>query len=360
MKRLRAIAWRTALALGAWTWGSCAPSGFRDETLVQEVRILASSANPPYATPGAGVDVSVLAYDGRATQPEPMNVYWLPFVCEDPPNDAYYACFQQLEGTGGAGADAGADMDAGAGALGKIGPGVDLTPFLPSGPTFHFQMPPDAVTAHNTVSGSDPYGLAILFNVACAGHLELVPVDPSNVNPQTVPIGCFDQNHNQLGPDDWVFGFTRVYAYPADSGVTNTNPVIGGVDVEGQPLGIAPGLGQGYLAETLTSSRCTANSQSDCPHVHIGPVVPSSSQESYTLNGNATREEIWADFYATFGKLDDAARLLYDVGKGSEGDPSVTDNQWSPPSDAGDGTIWIIVRDNRGGASWVTVPVHVQ
>jgi hypothetical protein len=225
-------------------------------------------------------------------------------------------------------------------------------------------MPADAVTAHATPAGSDPYGIAILFNVACAGHLELVPVDPSNGNPQTIPIGCFDQNHQPLGADDWVFGFTRVYAYPADSGVTNANPVIQDVYVEGQSRGLMPGPAQSYVAKTLTSSRCTTSNQNDCPHVHIGPDVPASSQESYTLNGNSTREEIWADFYTTFGKLENAARLLYDVGKGSTGDPSVidsvTNNQWLPPSDPGDGFIWIIVRDNRGGASWVTIPVHVQ
>jgi hypothetical protein len=88
--------------------------------------------------------------------------------------------------------------------------------------------------------------------------------------------------------------------------------------------------------------------------------VPASSQESYTLNGNATKEEIWADFYVTFGKLDSSARLLYDITRGSVGDPSVTNNQWMPPNDPGDGFIWMIVRDNRGGATWVTVPVHVQ
>ena len=98
-----AILGTIALAGGA----SCAPSGFADPTIISTVRILASSADQPYAAPGADVNLQVLAYDGRSSQPEPMTIYWLPFVCENPADDAYYACFQQIE-NGGSSGDAGA------------------------------------------------------------------------------------------------------------------------------------------------------------------------------------------------------------------------------------------------------------
>lgn len=356
MKRLRALFWGWSFAVGAWALSSCAPGGFQDPTTISSVRILASRADTPYASPGGTVNLSVLAVDERASKPEPMQIYWVPLVCKDPPNDAYYACFQQLEGKGGEDAGAGAGADAGAGI--NLRPGVELP--LPTGDTFQFKMPEDAVSAHAPVPGTDPYGIAILFNIACAGHVELLPIDPNNINPQTVPLGCFDANHNQLGPDDYVFGFTRVYAYPSDSGVTNANPVIAGVDVEGQSLGITPNPDGSYTAKRFTSSRCTADRRENCPHVHIGAVVPDSSQEAYTLNGNPAKEEIWADYFTTFGQLTDQARLLYDANKGSVGDPSVTDDQWLPPNDPGPGTLWIIVHDNRGGAVWVTIPVTVQ
>jgi len=50
----------------------------------------------------------------------------------------------------------------------------------------------------------------------------------------------------------------------------------------------------------------------------------------------------------------------HDSAGGSIGGPSVTDDPFQPPSDPGDGLAWIVVHDNRGGASWITVPIHVE
>jgi hypothetical protein len=355
-------------ALGAWTASSCAPSGFADPALIKSVRILASSADPAYAEPGATVNLQLLAFDGRKTQPQPMTVSWIPLVCDDPSGDAYFACFPSFVG---AGADAGAGPGGNAGLAGLLKPGTNLTPLLPSGPSFSFRMPADVVSAHAPVSGATPYGLAILFNAACAGHLELLPFDPNNSNPQQIPLGCFDADHNQLGADDWVFGYTRVYAYAPDAGpdggpLTNANPILSSIDVNGGSLAVTPSAVAPHVYTTLafTSSRCTAATRDDCAHVPIGPLVPATSWEeipgSQDVNGQPQHEQIWADFFATFGSFTDGARLLYDSSKGSVGDPSATDDKWLPPNDAGDGLLWIVVHDNRGGASWVTIPVHVQ
>jgi hypothetical protein len=343
------------LVVGLWGWASssCAPSGFPSATLITSVRILASRADQPYAKPASTVNVQVLAYDGRANQTAPMTITWLPFVCENPPGDAYYACFEQAA-RGGRGADAGAE--AGIGAAGGTGfgggllqPGVDLTPFLVNtGPTFRFTMPADVVTAHSANAAMPvKYGLAILFNMACAGHLELVPLDPNNV--QAPPFGCFDEQHNRLGANDYVFGFTRVYAY---DDIQNANPVIDYVDVEGQRVD----LQRGFQVES-----CPAGSH--CAGIHVGPVVPPDSQEvdpaEKDANGNPLKELIWAEFFSTFGSFNNDVRLLYDAKTGSVGGPSDTDNQFQPPDQPGDGTIWVVVHDNRGGVSWASVPVHV-
>jgi hypothetical protein len=214
-------------------------------------------------------------------------------------------------------------------------------------------MPDDAVTSHQNVPGTPvPYGLAILFNIACAGYIESVPLDPSSDNPVQVPLGCFDENHNQLSPDDYVIGYTRVYAFDT---LTNANPTIDHIDVEGQPVDLSKGF---------TTGRCSSSRRADCPKVHIGPVVPPSSwevnPELLDSKGNPLHEEIWADFYSTFGQLDSSARLLYDAQTGSLGGPDSTNNQFLPPNDPGDGFIFIIVHDSRGGATWAQVPVHVN
>jgi hypothetical protein len=355
-----------ALAVGAYASSSCSPSGFQDESLIASVRILASSADQPYAKPGATVKVTMLAYDGRATKTTAMQQYWLPFVCENPAGDAYYACFPRiaaaLAGGGGAGGV-------------SLGPGVDLTPLLQAanavGPQYTFTMPADAVTSHAPVQGTTPYGIAILFNFACAGHLEIVPIDPNNINPQTVPIGCFDKG-SQVGPDDYVFGYTRVYAYDT---LTNANPVIQAVDVnddsqgadggvdsgaDSGPLVVAPDMmGQLEAPQGIViSPPCTGN----CQAIKVGPIVPASSQEVEaqlaTTSGNPIKEEIWVDYYTTMGSIDDT-RLLYDSTSGLVGDPNTTDGNFSPPSTPGAVTLWAVVHDDRGGTSWVTIPVTV-
>jgi hypothetical protein len=341
-----------AVSLSLLASSQCAPSGFENVSQVDSVRIFATAADQPYAAPGAKVNLSVLAFDGRATQPEPMRIYWLPLVCENPQGDAYYGCFKQLaaaQGGGGTGSGGGTGMDAGMIDCMRPQPGQDLTPCLPpAGPAFSFTMPADAVTSHPVMPGVHvPYGLVILFNIACAGHLELLSVGGAGGNPAQPPIGCFHQDKSPAPPTDYVIGYTRVYAYDT---LTNANPVIDHVQVQGQPIDLQAGFG---------TPSCPSGSS--CPGVRIGPVVPPSSQESNPedtdAQGNPRKEEIWADYYATFGSFDSDARLLYDPTAGAVDD---ADNTWRAPGTPGDGTIWIVVHDNRGGTSWATVPVHVQ
>ena len=34
--------------------------------------------------------------------------------------------------------------------------------------------------------------------------------------------------------------------------------------------------------------------------------------------------------------------------------------KYQAPNEAGDGSFWIVAHDNRGGATWIEVPVHVH
>ncbi len=347
---------RAVLAAGAWSVSSCAPAGFQASNLVSSVRILASTADPPYAKPGATVTLEVSAFDGRAQQPAPMAVYWLPFVCENPDTDAYFACFAKIARGLSGGASGGAGSDAGAAPLRS---GVDLTAYLTAagavGPDYAFTMPADAVSSHPSVAGAaQPYGLAVLFNIACAGHIELLPNDRGNANPQAPPVGCFDSEHNQVPPSDYVFGFTRVYAYDT---ITNANPIIDHIEADGKALD---------LAQPFTTARCGAGGA--CPHVHIGPVMPSSAQEQPDPISGQSREQVWADYYATFGSFAHDARLMFDsktgcvdrVGRADVCGSVDTDNDFSPPNEPGEGKIWIVVHDNRGGAAVREISVLVQ
>jgi hypothetical protein len=336
---------------------ACGIGGFPDPQTIVTVRVLASMADKPYAKPGDDVTLTVLAYDGRVTQPEQMQVYWLPFTCINPKDDLYYACFGSINrgaGGGGAGAEAGADGGGGGNALPP--PGVDLTGILKDlhaiGPSYSITIPQDIITKHPPVPGAPaPYGLVIVFNVACAGHLQILPADPGNAAPQQVPVGCFDKQGNQLSAEDYVIGFTRVYVYDKE-GFTNQNPEIDDVTFDGNSVDLAAGV---------TVSACTASQRSDCATHKIDVVVPASSWEvnmgDLGIDGQPRHEEIWADYYSTGGSFGSGARLLYDVTNGAI---SGTANDFTAPADVADGSIWIVVHDNRNGTQWKQVPMHVQ
>jgi hypothetical protein len=197
----------------------------------------------------------------------------------------------------------------------------------------------------------EPYGLAIVFNIVCAGRILLEDVDPSK-GVQQVPIACVDEYGEKLPPSQYVIGLTRVYAYANRS---NANPVIEGLTFKGEP--IDPKVG-------ITVDRCTAkdvDKLADCPDVKVDVKVPPSSHElnegEKDIDGSPLRELIWASFFSTLGTFDGDARLLYDARAGKVGDSAI---RFLPPGIAGDGTIWTVVKDNRGGAVWADFPVHVK
>lgn len=359
--RRRIVPWATGAVLGGMVvLAACGPQ-FEPSHKVDSVRIFAASADKPYAKPGDDVTVELLAYDGRAEQPEPMQVSWIPFVCTNPPQDLYYACFISLAGTdagGGrsavdaSGADASSDGGRAVGAadiIGRFPPGTDLTPFLPKGPKFSFKMPENIVDTHPPVDGAgEPYGLAILFNIACAGRVVLAEIDPSK-GPQQVPLACVGKDGEPLGPKDYVFGFTRVFAYKND---VNTNPVIDGLTFDGQPVDLAKGI---------VVERCKADKTRDCEEHKLDTKVPPSSWEPSRIGVRpgepSRREQIWVSYYLTIGDVSDGARLLYDVGQGAI---TETETKFIAPAFPTEGTIWAVVRDNRGGTAWKQVPLKVQ
>lgn len=319
---MRGRLWLFGLAvLGA----GCRGPTFDPSSKVESVRILATAADRPYALPGDTVTMSVLAVDGRATRPAPMNVFWLPAPCVDPPGDAQFACYP--------------------GFARQFAPGVDLAPVLSSGPSFAFTMPADAIAAH-PVSGKTPYGLAIVFTMACAGRVEYAPPPPGG-SLDAVPFACVDDAGHALGADDFVFAYSQVYAFGDRA---NAPPVIGNLTFGGTPVDPAPGI---------TVPHCTQSNADDCPTTKLDVTVPASSQEpdpgDLDADGHVLGEEIYVDYYMSGGKVKNDVVVLYDPRAGRLPD---TGDDFSAPQAAGDATLWAVVRDNRGGAAWLAVPIH--
>ncbi len=338
---------------------ACGGGGFDPQSKVDSVRLFVVKADKPYALPGETVNLEALLTDARRDRPRAAKLYWIPILCLNPQDDLYFLCFanpgdasNQAGGTRliplGSFADAGADAGAAAGGnpFAAIPTGVDLGPFLPQGPTFSFRMPDDAVK-ERPQSPDRPYGLAVIFNVLCAGSLQFRPRVPTG-GAQQVPVVCADDNGVALPPSDYVIGITRVYSFP---GRINTNPVLEKVTFEGNDIDLAKGI---------TFEKCTAAKEADCKENKIDVRVSDSSWEAnpaeVTRDGEL-REQIWVTYYSDIGTFDDEARLLFDTRQGRVSESEV---KFRAQKDVADGTMWAVVHDNRGGASWIVVPLHVR
>lgn len=307
------------------TAGGACGNDFDPPSLVNSVRILATRADTPYAAPGTTVKLEVLAFDGRANQPTPMTVAWIPTACFDPVNDLYYQCYPSF---------------AGAFASGK-----DVTPQLTAGTTFSYQMPANVISSHLTAAGSGtPFGTAFGFVIACAGHVQYTP---STGGPNANPFGCFDANGAALDANNYVFAYAVNYSF---SDRTNTNPAIDHLAFGGNPVDLGAGI---------TVTHCTDSDIDKCPTTPLDTIVPASDQEddpgSVDSDGNAVKEEIYVDYYVTGGKVKNDTKILYAPKSGAVSDTSV---DFAAPQRAGEFMLWAVVHDNRGGADWKQVPVH--
>jgi hypothetical protein len=292
------------------------------------VRILATQADKPYAAPGDTVRMQILAFDGRTTKQAPMRISWLPQPCFDPPSDAYYACYRRF---------------------GEVyRPGIDLTPQLEAGTSFSFQMAADVITSHGGANAGDPYGMAVVFSFACAGHVQYIE-PPTGAPPDALPFGCFDAAGAQLGTDAFVFAYSTVYAF---TGRQNANPVLQGL-VFGGPT-VDPTTG-------ISVQRCDQSDINNCPSVSLDVVVPDSSDETdpgdLDANGNPLKEEIYVDYFLNAGKVKDDTVVLLDPRAGRL---TNTANSLYAPQETGSFLLWAVIHDNRGGVAWQQVPLTAQ
>jgi hypothetical protein len=323
---------------------ACGPAGFDSIGELESVRVLAIGASEPYAKPGDTVTLTMDAFDARppAANQSPMKIYWLPFTCEDPADDLYYACFASLVSAGSG------DGGASSGAL--FPPNLDVTDFLKEGLTTTVNVPTDVISSHAFVAGvPEQYGVVFAFAMACAGRVRTLAIDPDSGSGQTVPLGCFDDAGNQLGPDDYVFTYARVYAYET---ATNANPEVDGVTFDGQTVDTNAGV---------VVNRCGPIPQSCAGHP-VNVTIPDSAWEIATgsplePDGTQLHEEIWADYYYTINGMDSDGRLLFDA---REGRVSGSDDDFFAPTLPVQGRIFIVVHDNRDGVSWADFPVYVK
>lgn len=303
-------------------------SDFAPKNQVSSVRILAARAEAPFARPGETVKVQLLANDARKAPKEPMKIYWFPAPCVNPPADLYFACYPLVS---------------------ALFPAGDLTPYLVTGPETSVQIPANALDNVTPRAGTTERSVsAFVFVAACAGHLERVP-QRSGLAPNQLPVGCFDSTGKQLAEDDFVFGFTRIFVFDTRR---NEIPKLDGITLDGKPVDLAKGI---------TTSKCVKDDSGECKKVKLdvafNPAIAEIDPDNVDADGRVGRETLYVDWFTTVGKMQTDRKIIFDAYLGK---PPKTELEYEPPTDPTKGTMWAILHDNRGGTTWIEMPLEIQ
>jgi hypothetical protein len=308
-RRLVLLGQPAILATGAL---ACMPS---EPTDTRHLEVVAVRADPPTTLPGQSVALTLLSSAEVEGTESDLEVAWLG-GCHNPPGGEYFGCCPALATAVGAYHDPVRDTP-----QNELGlhPGV-----LGLGKTFHFTPPPEIVGAGRMM------GVSLAFFAVCRGTLV-----PEPQVTQRVPFACLDAQGKRQGRDAFAVGFTTV---PTLLGGGNQNPTLLGLLMDGVPLA---GAGE----EVLPSfPRCSGASH--CDPV-MTPVVDLASAEPNPLAaepgapipfevrgpGFTLRKEFTLEAQGWSIPLDFAVRI----------GPEYPDDH---------ATLWVVLRDNRGGVIW--------
>ncbi len=277
---------------------------FPPASRLEGARVLAVVVDQPFAPPGATVGLDMLAISQNDV---PLEIAWFA-GCENPAGDQAARCLDTLDTTI---------------ALGDS----------------HFEttVSADIISRRPQTPGATPkYGVAFVYYAVCAGTL---------VNQEHLGFGvdCVDRDSGEpLGAPGFVVGYTPIFVY---DGISNTNPQIADVTVP----------------ETVAA--CTASDIDDCPDIDVMVTVdPSQSEPDYSavaVGEEPVGELLWATFFTTSGELVSDTRLIAD---GNDFRPAdETRGKWHvEPGYTGPASIYVVLRDNRGGSSWIRRDVTVD
>ena len=160
----------------------------------------------------------MLWHDGKYRDPADLSICWMP-GCVNPPGDLYYGCFAQV-----------AEQAAG------LVPGQTTPGCGKNLDTFDVTLPTTILDRPAPVDPTQPpYGISYVFFAACMGELGLA--EPGEE--LSFPITCTGASGEALGANDFVAGFSAIYAYDDRDGrpaYRNLNPEITGFRFKDEDL----------------------------------------------------------------------------------------------------------------------------
>lgn len=357
MKRASLV---TAIAAVACLAAACG-NDFTPKSEIDGLRVLAVRVDTPYAKPGTKPALDMLLVD-ESKRKTPPKVVWI-HGCTNPKGDLYYECYPQLgerlaQAYGGQTHAIDADVD------GLVTIGTKTTADVPA----------DAITSRPpSPDGTFPQARVFVFFVACTGTVQYAPND-ATARANGLPLRCIDEAGNDLGADDFVYGYTPIFVFDQ---LTNAHPIARGATIGGAPASLtscgaggaggaagacAPGYGCSNGRCLPVVAKCTSSNHSDCPHLDFKPLVDPASAEideiATILDKHETRESVWIEFAATNGRFETGARVINDPNTGWTDDFAGQFEAFD--AEPGESQLYAIVRDNRGGQTWITTSVLVR
>ena len=334
-----------ALPLVALAWlpgGGCGgdlPIGSR----VDKIRLLALRAEPPEIAPGATTLVSALVARPPAAQGA-VSLLWL--ACKSSRTDG--TAFGCLLAPGQRPEALPRCLDDPAAPLCHLGEALEVpyrAPAIDLGPSGVDERIVTLVAAEETAGGA----------LACA-------------------LGAAGNGGAPPDPDRCVIAFKRLTLSAAGrtprpdcpGGVLNHNPLLDGVTLGGQPFPgplaprlLAPGAQRDQAALPLIATRADGADELRC-------CAATDSEAACPAKRHGRREVLLVSWFASAGSLKEANTSLQraDCDDPCQRQPLelTTATTWLPPTadeaakQAPDRRIriWAVVRDDRGGAAWLT------
>jgi hypothetical protein len=114
-----------------------------------------------------------------------------------------------------------------------------------------------------------------------------------------------------------------------------------------------PVCGDGICGAFEDRANCRDDCAVDVPRGCTG-AEPYVFYDFESLSVQPRRESIRVSWYASAGSFE-----TEQTGRGEDETSTDTSNTWLAPREPGSATLWLVIRDSRGGASWETQQVEV-
>lgn len=210
---------------------------------------------------------------------------------------------------------------------------------------FRIKVPADALAP---LAGAPPQAKAgatigVVF-LACPGNL-VFNFEALATARNALPLKCLDATTGEeLGSDKFTIGIKRLFLREKDE---NQDPPILGVTWDGQPWGETEvrELGTACDADEARFDRCGDETHEVA--VQLGPNVAEKGTDE---NGTEFTEQVVLQYYATEGLFE------YDVKRAEDPKTKFAGRKGK----TGDQTMWLVVRDSRGGVRWVQRKFRVK